>query len=119
MRACAMLLATLDAVAVNSTGQTARDLLGLRALWKILQVNNNRYLSDEWLPPALTNPEYIPETQAGLKVGLTLVFLFGLLLTGISVCFKIVATQKDRATKLLFLEDWLLILALTFKVGDP
>ncbi|KAK6346479.1 hypothetical protein TWF696_006609 [Orbilia brochopaga] len=108
-----MSLTPLDAIAVNSTGQTTRDLIGLRALWKILQVDHNRYLSDDWLPPALADPAYIPETQEGLKVGLTLVLLFGLLLIGISVGFKIVATQRDRTTRILFLEDWLLILALT------
>ncbi|KAK6526187.1 hypothetical protein TWF281_011222 [Arthrobotrys megalospora] len=101
-----------EAVVVNSTGQTAYDLFQLRALWEILQVDGNPYISEGWLPPGLTDPNYVPHRQEGLKIGLTVAFLFGMLFTGLLVAFKIVTTQRGRTTKLLFIEDWLLILAL-------
>ncbi|EWC46363.1 hypothetical protein DRE_04306 [Drechslerella stenobrocha 248] len=107
-----MSLQDLNKVAVQSTGQTVKDLLELNALWSILQVDDNPYISESWLPPAILNPEYIPERQQGLKIGLTVVFLFGLLTTGSLVGFKVITTQKHRAAKTLFLEDWLLVLAL-------
>ncbi|KAF3942429.1 hypothetical protein ABW19_dt0205525 [Dactylella cylindrospora] len=104
--------ANSNVVLVNSTGQTVEDLIGLKALWEILQVDNNKYLSDGWLPPALTDPNYVPERQEAMKIGLTVAFLFGILITGMLVTFKIVTTQRGRMTRMLFLEDWLLIVAL-------
>ncbi|KAF3279016.1 hypothetical protein TWF970_004125 [Orbilia oligospora] len=101
-----------DAVVVNSTGQTAHDLFQLRALWQILQVDGNPYITEGWLPPGLLDPEYVPHRQEGLKIGLTVAFLFGMLFTGLLVAFKIITTQRGRTTKLLFIEDWLLIIAL-------
>ncbi|EPS44917.1 hypothetical protein H072_1073 [Dactylellina haptotyla CBS 200.50] len=101
-----------DVVVVNSTGQTARDLMGLRELWGILQVDANPYLSKDWLPPALANADYVPEKQESLKIGLTVAFLLGILLTGVLVAFKIITTQRGRTSKMLFLEDWLLLVAL-------
>ncbi|KAF3120100.1 hypothetical protein TWF703_002745 [Orbilia oligospora] len=102
----------IDAVVVNSTGQTAHDLFQLRALWEILQVDGNPYITEGWLPPGLLDPEYVPHRQEGLKIGLTVAFLFGMLFTGLLVAFKIITTQRGRTTKLLFIEDWLLIIAL-------
>ncbi|KAK6537115.1 hypothetical protein TWF694_011314 [Orbilia ellipsospora] len=101
-----------NAVVIKSTGQTAGDLLGLKALWDILQVNNNPYLSQGWQPPALADPNYVPERQEEMKTGLAVAFPLGMLFTGLLVAAKITTTQRGRPNRLLFLEDWLLILAL-------
>ncbi|KAK6343766.1 hypothetical protein TWF730_011353 [Orbilia blumenaviensis] len=101
-----------NTVVVKSTGQTAHDLFQLQALWQILQVEGNPYITEGWLPPGLLDPDYVPHRQEGFKIGLTIAFLFGMLFTGLLVAFKIVTTQRGRATKLLFIEDWLLIVAL-------
>ncbi|KAF3903047.1 hypothetical protein AA313_de0208451 [Arthrobotrys entomopaga] len=101
-----------NVVVIESTGQTVGDLLGLKALWEILQVNDNPYLSQGWLPPALADPNYIPERREGLKTGLAVAFPFGMLFTGLLVGAKVATTQRGRPSRLLFLEDWLLILAL-------
>ncbi|KAF3906895.1 hypothetical protein ABW21_db0209919 [Orbilia brochopaga] len=89
-----------------STGQTALDLIQLAKL-RDLAGSHERI---GWIPPALLNPNYVPPVNlAGVDLYTGTAFLaFSVL-----ICtWKIVATQRTRSTKLLFLEDWLLLLAL-------
>ncbi|EPS43037.1 hypothetical protein H072_2970 [Dactylellina haptotyla CBS 200.50] len=95
-----------------STGQTMKDLIQLAQL-RNLSGPSVRFPKD-WVPPALLDPNYVPPVRLR-ETHLASGTIF-LVISGLLVSWKIVTTQGTRTTKLLFLEDWLLLMALTGQV---
>ncbi|KAK6359215.1 hypothetical protein TWF696_000379 [Orbilia brochopaga] len=89
-----------------STGQTMQDLVQLAGLRNL----SGKHEPLGWVPPALLDPNYVPPVNlAGVDLYTGTAFLAASVLIA---TWKIVTTQRTRSSKLLFLEDWLLLLAL-------
>ncbi|KAF3928665.1 hypothetical protein AA313_de0209594 [Arthrobotrys entomopaga] len=93
---------------ILSTGQTIQDLVALANL-RDLTGPTEQY-PPGWLPPALLDKNYVPPVRLGaahLYSGAITLAISILLVT-----WKVVTTQRTRTRRLLFLEDWMLLLAL-------
>ncbi|KAF3089331.1 hypothetical protein TWF569_003194 [Orbilia oligospora] len=98
---------------VLSTGQTIQDLI---LLGQLQNLNPKSRRPAGWVPPALNDPNYVPPVRlkgAHLYSGTAFLAISFLMIT-----WKIVTTQQTRTSKsrLLFLEDWLLLLALAGQI---
>ncbi|KAK6360081.1 hypothetical protein TWF730_006235 [Orbilia blumenaviensis] len=98
---------------VLSTGQTMQDLILLSQL-RDLSRNSDR--PKGWIPPALQDPNYVAPVRlkgAHLYSGTVLLAISFLL-----VSWKVITTQQTRTSKskVLFLEDWLLLMALAGQI---
>ncbi|KAJ6255910.1 hypothetical protein Dda_9369 [Drechslerella dactyloides] len=94
-----------------STGQTLQDLAELARLRALGGASK----PPGWAPPAVLDPNYVPPVNLdGVAVYTGTVFLVA---STLMVAWKIIATQRTRSSKLLFLEDWLLLLALAGQVA--
>ncbi|KAK6528588.1 hypothetical protein TWF281_009827 [Arthrobotrys megalospora] len=95
-----------------STGQTIQDLILLGELRNLS--GSDRPVG--WIPPALQDPNYVPPVRLkGAHLYSGTIFLT---ISIIMVAWKVITTQQTRASKskLLFLEDWLLLLALAGQI---
>ncbi|KAK6504557.1 hypothetical protein TWF481_006498 [Arthrobotrys musiformis] len=97
---------------VLSTGQTVQDLILLGQLRSL----NRHAISPGRVPPALNDPNYVPPVRLkGAHLYSGTVFLA---ISCLIVAWKVITTQQTRTSKskLLFLEDWLLLLALAGQI---
>lgn len=98
---------------VLSTGQTIQDLI---LLGQLRNLNRKSRRPAGWVPPALNDPNYVPPVRlkgAHLYSGTAF-----LAISFLMISWKIIATQQTRTSKskLLFLEDWLLLCALAGQI---
>ncbi|KAK6501016.1 hypothetical protein TWF506_003771 [Arthrobotrys conoides] len=98
---------------VLSTGQTIQDLI---LLGQLQNLNPKSRRPAGWVPPALNDPNYVPPVRlkgAHLYSGTAF-----LAISFLMIAWKIITTQQTRISKskLLFLEDWLLLMALAGQI---
>ena len=101
---------SLPATFTFSTGQTVDDLMGLHELAELM----DDVTIANTVPPVLMDSDYIPPTNSR---GVLVISFIAMFVSAIMVTLRIWYSQKKRITKLLYIEDCLILVALALLIG--